>query len=56
MDSSFKTQCVPNFSILSEDQIKEIHLATIQVLETTGISVMDEEALDMLCKTFHPRI
>jgi trimethylamine--corrinoid protein Co-methyltransferase len=48
MDSSFKTQCVPNFSILSEDQIKEIHLATIQVLETTGIRVMDEEAVDLL--------
>ncbi len=48
MDSGFKTQCVPNFSILTKDQIKEIHLSTLRVLETTGIRVMDEEALEML--------
>jgi len=48
MDSGFKTRCVPEFRILTEDQIKEIHLATLRVLETTGIRVMDEEALEML--------
>ncbi len=48
MDSGFKTQCVPNFSILSEDQIKEIHFATLKVLNTTGIRVMDKDALEML--------
>ena len=48
MDSGFKTQCVPNFNILTEYQIKEIHLATIKVLETIGVRVMDEKALEML--------
>ena len=48
MDSSFKTQCVPDFKILTKDQIKEIHFATLKVLETTGVRVMDKEGLEIL--------
>ena len=50
MDSGFKTQCVPDFSILTKDQIKELHFATLKVLETTGVRVMDRDAVEMLRK------
>jgi trimethylamine--corrinoid protein Co-methyltransferase len=48
MDSGFKTECIPDFRILTKDQVKEIHGTTLRVLETTGVRVMDEEALEML--------
>ena len=47
MDSGFKTECVPDFRILTKDQIKEIHGTTLRVLETTGVRVMDQQALEM---------
>ena len=37
MNSGFKTQCVPSYRLLTEDQIKEIHRASLQVLETVGV-------------------
>lgn len=45
---SYKVQQTPEFSALSEDQILEIHFATLEVLERTGVIVRHEEALDLL--------
>jgi trimethylamine--corrinoid protein Co-methyltransferase len=38
----------PQFSVLSESQIKAIHLAALEVLRRTGIRFHHQEALDML--------
>lgn len=35
--------------VASEDQIKKIHGATLEVLERTGVEVYEEEALGLLC-------
>ena len=48
--SQFNTQIRPNLQLLRQEQIKEIHLATIEVLERTGVQVMLREALDLLEK------
>ena len=36
------------FSVLSSDQIYDIHMATLEVLEKTGVLVKDENALKLL--------
>ena len=36
------------FSVLSSDQIYDIHMATLEVLEKTGVQVKEENALKML--------
>lgn len=43
--SSFDT---PQFRVLSDSQIEDIHLATLEVLKRTGVRVFDEEALDLM--------
>jgi trimethylamine--corrinoid protein Co-methyltransferase len=48
MNSGFKSQCVPEYRILKEPQIKRIHCATLELLETVGVKVMDAEAREML--------
>ncbi len=48
MNSGFKTQCVPQYRLLTEDQIKEIHQASLEVLETVGVRVSHEEAVQLL--------
>jgi trimethylamine--corrinoid protein Co-methyltransferase len=48
MNSGFKSQAVPSYRLLSEDQIKEIHLASLEILETVGVRVNHEEAVAML--------
>jgi len=50
MRTNFKVQRTPQFSVLSPDQIEEIHLATLEVLERTGVEVFDREALELLRK------
>jgi trimethylamine:corrinoid methyltransferase-like protein len=40
----------PLFRVLSDEQIQEIHLATLEVLERTGVEVQEPEALDLLKK------
>jgi len=39
---------IPRLEILSKDEIYDIHLATLQVLERTGVKVNDPKALEML--------
>lgn len=39
---------IPYWTILSEDDLKKIHQATIDVMQTIGVAVYDDEALDLL--------
>ncbi len=48
MNTGFKTQCVPGYRVLTEDQIKEIHYASLHILETVGVRVLDEEGVQLL--------
>ena len=48
MNSGFKTQCVPGYRLLTEDQIKEIHRASLEILETVGVRVLHEEGVQLL--------
>jgi len=48
MDSGFKTQCVPNYRLLTEEQIQEIHRASLEILETVGVRLLHEGAVDLL--------
>ena len=48
MNSGFKSQCVPNYRLLSEDQIKEIHRASLEILETIGVRLLHDGAVEML--------
>lgn len=38
----------PQFRILSDDQLEELHLATLQILENTGVTFDCREALEIL--------
>ncbi len=48
MNSGFRSQCVPSYRLLTEDQIKEIHRASLEILETVGVRVLDDEAVSLL--------
>jgi len=48
VNSGFRTQCVPAYRLLTEDQIQEIHRASLEVLETIGVRLLHEEAVQML--------
>ena len=37
-----------SFRALSDDDLEELHLATLEILEHQGIFIEDEEALDIL--------
>jgi trimethylamine--corrinoid protein Co-methyltransferase len=48
MNTGFRSQCIPNYRILDEDQIGTIHQATLQLLETTGVSVRHPDGIQLL--------
>ena len=48
MHTGFKFQCVPTYRLLTPDQIKAIHTATLELLETIGVKVHHDEARQML--------
>jgi trimethylamine--corrinoid protein Co-methyltransferase len=48
MQSSFVAQRSPVFSVLSQDQVYEIHRASLEVLEKVGYRVLCEEAVTLL--------
>ncbi len=48
MISGFKPQCVPTYHLLTTQQIKSIHSATLELLETVGVDVHHDGALQML--------
>ncbi len=45
---NMSTQATVGLNLLSDDQIEEIHSATLQVLQTVGVEVYEEEALQLL--------
>jgi len=48
MITGFKSQCVPAYQLLTPEQIKFIHTATLELLETVGVDVHHDEARQML--------
>lgn len=48
MLSGVGTECKPQYRLLTEDQIKEIHRASLEVLESVGVRLLDQEAVDLL--------
>ena len=48
MNSGIKTQCLPQYRLLTEEQIQEIHRAALEVLETVGVRVLHEEGIQLL--------
>ncbi len=50
MQSSFIAQRSPSFSVLSQDQIYEIHRSSLEVLEKTGYKILSRQAVNLLKK------
>ena len=48
MIAGHKSQCVPNYHLLTTEQIKSFHGATLELLETEGVDVLHDEARQML--------
>ena len=48
MISGFNSRCVPTYHLLTPEQIKSIHTATLELLETAGVDVHHDEARQML--------
>ena len=48
MDGQFRSQGVPHYRLLTADQIQTIHLSTLELLETVGVRVLNEEAVSLL--------
>ncbi|MFX0185217.1 MAG: trimethylamine methyltransferase family protein [Candidatus Hodarchaeota archaeon] len=46
---------LPPLTILSNEQVEEIHQATLKVLENTGVRVLSQQALNIL-KEAHCKI
>jgi len=46
----FTTQGFPRIRILSDDQVREIHFTSLEILERTGVEVRNVRALEMLRK------
>lgn len=48
MKINFKSQCLPRYRMLTQDQIQRFHYATLELLETMGVKVMHREAREMM--------
>jgi trimethylamine--corrinoid protein Co-methyltransferase len=48
MNTGFRSQCIPNYRLLTESQINDIHNATLQLLENIGVRVMHPEGIQLL--------
>lgn len=48
MRNDFFVRCQPRLQLLNEEQKHEIHLASLNILERTGIIVHEKEALELL--------
>jgi trimethylamine--corrinoid protein Co-methyltransferase len=48
MDDTSHSQSRPRYRLLTEDQIQEIHVATLEILETVGVKILGEEGIDLL--------
>ncbi len=45
---NFNTHCVPKYRLLTDEQIKAFHGATLDILETVGVRVLHTQALSLL--------
>lgn len=48
MNAGFRSQVVPSFRLLTDEQIQEIHLASLELLESVGVRVLSDEGLQVL--------
>ncbi len=48
MKSNYEVYETPRFRVLSDDQIRELHNASLEILERTGVLVLEEESLSLL--------
>jgi len=48
MDDTSHSQCRPRYRLLTEDQIQEIHLATLEILDTVGVKILNDEGVELL--------
>src|SRR4030042_3283834 len=47
-DNVSHSQSRPRYRLLTKDQIQEIHVATLEILETVGVKILGEEGIDLL--------
>lgn len=48
MNTGFRSQCVSSYRILTENQIQEIHQASMDILETVGVQVKNDTGVQLL--------
>jgi trimethylamine--corrinoid protein Co-methyltransferase len=48
MNSGCRSEAVPNYRLLTDDQIEVIHLASLEILETIGVQVAHAEGARLL--------
>lgn len=50
LTNHFTAQVRPKFQLFNEDQMQQIHFASLEILERTGVRVMLPQAIDLLDK------
>jgi len=50
MRSNYVDFRTPQFRLLSDNQLEELHLAAVHILEKTGVSIECQEAIDLLAE------
>lgn len=48
MDAACDSQCLPHYRLLTTDQIREVHQATLEILETIGVRILDPDGVQLL--------
>ena len=48
--SNYTVNVTPRFRVLSDDQIAEVHLATLEVMRRTGVRVDEPAAIEVFAK------
>ena len=48
MDTELQSHCAPCYRVLTKDQTKEIHRATLEVLETFGVQILNDDGIQLL--------
>ena len=47
MVEKINSHCKPQYRLLTEEQIKQIHLASLEILSTIGVKVSHDEGVDL---------
>jgi trimethylamine--corrinoid protein Co-methyltransferase len=48
MRSNYTANATPQFQVLSESQVEDLHLASLEVLRRTGVDVLEQQARELL--------